>query len=100
MSVPSIRSRALYETKDDIASEKLVWDTKSGRFYESKLGEGADEEFSLLDTETGKPILLTREEKERIFLDSIQSYYFKGQNGLTDVQFDRLRSVRAVNLVQ
>ena len=94
MSVQSVRSRVLYETKDDVASEKLVWDTKSGRFYESKLGEGGDEEFSLLDTDTGKPILLTREEKERIFLDSIQSYYFKGQNGLTDVQFDRLRSVR------
>jgi hypothetical protein len=39
----------------------------------------------------GKPILLTREEKERIFLDSIQSYYFKGSTGLPDEQFDRLK---------
>jgi hypothetical protein len=45
-------------------------------------------------TENGKNILLTREEKERIFLDSIQSYYFEGQNGLSDIQFDKLRSVR------
>lgn len=55
-----------------------------------------EEEFCLIDTDNGKPILLTREEKERIFLDSIQSYYFKGQNGLSDVQFDKLRSVSEV----
>ena len=91
----SIRSLApLQETKDDIAADKLIFDTKSGRFYEAKIEELCAEEFCLIDTDSGKSILLTKQEKERIFLDSIQSYYFKGQNGLSDVQFDKLRSVR------
>jgi hypothetical protein len=89
------RTHALFETKskDDLAAEKLIFDTKSGRFYESRIAEICEEEFCLIDTDNGKPIMLTREEKERIFLDSIQSYYFKGQNGLSDIQFDKLRSV-------
>ena len=92
----NVRTHALFETKskDDIAAEKLIFDTKSGRFYESRIQEICEEEFCLIDTDNGKPIMLTREEKERIFLDSIQSYYFKGQNGLSDIQFDKLRSVR------
>ena len=94
-STSSIRSLApLQETKDDIAADKLIFDTKSGRFYEAKIEELCAEEFCLIDTDSGKSILLTKQEKERIFLDSIQSYYFKGQNGLSDVQFDKLRSVR------
>jgi hypothetical protein len=32
-----------------------------------------------------------QEEKERIFLDAIQSYYFSGKSTLSDEQFDRLR---------
>ena len=84
------------DTKDDIAADKLIFDNNSGRFYESKIEEMCEEEFCLIDTDNGKNILLTREEKERIFLDSIQSYYFKGQNGLSDVQFDKLRSVKKI----
>ena len=94
------RTHALFETKskDDLAAEKLIFDTKSGRFYESRIAEICEEEFCLIDTDNGKPIMLTREEKERIFLDSIQSYYFKGQNGLSDIQFDKLRSVRLLSI--
>jgi len=74
-----------------VPSDKLVWDPKAGRFFERNLEEVCEEEFCLLDEETGKPILLTREEKERVFLDSIQQYYYSGKSTLPDDQFDRLR---------
>mmetsp|Transcript_489 Transcript_489/g.546 ORF Transcript_489/g.546 Transcript_489/m.546 type:complete len:347 (-) Transcript_489:446-1486(-) len=81
---------SLHETKskEDTAAEKLIENNKMGRFNEP----GINDEFCLIDTDNGKNILLTREEKERIFLDSIQSYYFEGKNGLSDIQFDKLRS--------
>lgn len=75
----------------DIAGDKLVWDSKAGRFFEAKVDGIQEEEFCLLDPVSGKPILLTREEKERIFLDSIQSYYFSGKTSLTDEQFNQLK---------
>ena len=74
-----------------VPSDKLVWDPKAGRFFERNLDEVCEEEFCLLDEETGTPILLTREEKERVFLDSIQQYYYSGKSSLPDEQFDRLR---------
>jgi len=76
---------------DSNSSDKLVYDVKTGRFYERNLEEICDDEFCLVDSETGTPILLTREEKERIFLDSIQSYYFTGAAKITDSEFDKLR---------
>ena len=33
--------------------------------------------------------MLTREEKERIFLDALQSYYYNGKSNLPDEQFNR-----------
>lgn len=86
--------RALHaELKDDIAADKLVFDEKSNRFYESNLGGGSttSDEFVLKDKVTGEPIYLTREEKERIFLDSVQSYYYKGSQQLSDTEFNALR---------
>jgi len=77
--------------KDDIAGDKLVWDSKAGRFFEAKIDGIQEEEFCLLDPTNGKSILLTREEKERIFLDSIQSYYFSGKTSLSDEQFNQLK---------
>lgn len=71
--------------------DKLMYDEETNRFFEADSKEVAiAEEFFLID-EAGKPVLLTKEEKERIFLDSIQSFYFSGKNELTDEQFDRLR---------
>ncbi|KAK0339781.1 hypothetical protein LTR94_033197, partial [Friedmanniomyces endolithicus] len=58
---------------------------------QSGKGSEEDEEFCLRDKETGEIILLTKEEKERIFLDTVQSYYFSGKTALSDKQFDRLR---------
>lgn len=79
------------DNKKSAISDKLVFDTKTGRFYERKLEEICDEEFCLVDPVTGDPILLTREEKERIFLDSIQTYYVTGKPTLSDSEFDKLR---------
>lgn len=77
------------------SSDKLVYDTKANRFYEAQLSDDNNnslgEEFFLVDKATGETIMLTREEKERIFLDAIQSYYFSGKSNLPDDQFDRLR---------
>jgi hypothetical protein len=71
--------------------DKLVWDPSSGRFFERDLDEICAEEFCVLDDDTGKPILLTREEKERIFLDTIQQYYYDGKTSLSDERFNRLK---------
>ena len=111
----SRRNRIILKASDDSPApgDKLVYDTKSNRFYEAELDDKAEvAEFTLIDKATGQPILLTRvwfsiksyfcrpqtiycvneqEEKERIFLDAIQSYYFSGKSGLPDEQFDRLR---------
>ena len=62
-----------------------------GRFYERNLEEICEEEFCVLDESTGESILLTREEKERIFLDTIQQYYYGGNSSLSDEQFNRLK---------
>jgi hypothetical protein len=48
--------------------------------------------FFLVDEKTGEKISLTREEKERIFLDSMQSYYYSGKGNLPDEQFDALKA--------
>lgn len=71
-------------------SDTLVYDTKTNRLYEANLEKDPDE-FCLYDEKTNEPIFLTKEEKERIFLDSIQSYYFSGKNKLPDDQFDKLK---------
>lgn len=88
------KTGAAYNTAAATTTEvgqKLGWDASSGRFFEKSVEEACEEEFCLLDEETGTPILLTREEKERVFLDSIQQYYFSGKSTLPDDQFDRLR---------
>ena len=71
-------------------SDTLVYDTKNNRLYEANLEKDPDE-FCLFDEKTNEPIYLTKEEKERIFLDSIQSYYFSGKAKLPDDQFDKLK---------
>jgi hypothetical protein len=58
-----------------VLKKEIVYDEKSGRFFETGFGEGEcipEEEFCYLDKDTGESIRLTVEEKERIFLDSLQ----------------------------
>ena len=82
----SRRSSQLHMAKDESSSEdgvfmksvlnkEIVYDEKSGRFFESKYTEGdciPEEEFCYLDKATGENIRLTVEEKERIFMDALQ----------------------------
>ena len=96
-SIPSRRNAAKplhAETKGGLnvgAEDKLVWDPAQGRFFERNLEEICEEEFCVLDESTGESILLTREEKERIFLDTVQQYYYGGNSSLSDEQFNRLK---------
>lgn len=79
-----------------IASGKkeIGFDAASGRFFET--GRGAeecvpDDEYCVVDENTGKLVRLTLKEKERIFLDALQSYYASGRQLLDDEEFDLLK---------
>ena len=50
-----------------------------------------NEEFCVIDPESAKPIRLTVEEKERMFLDALQSYYASGRQIMDDAEFDALK---------
>lgn len=55
--------------------KQIVYDEKTGRFFESNKDAGdciPDEEFCVVDKDSGAMIRLTVEEKERIFLDALQ----------------------------
>ena len=64
------------------------------RFYETGV-EGDDcipnEEFCIIDPENSQRIRLTVEEKERMFLDALQSYYASGRQIMDDAEFDALK---------
>lgn len=72
-------------------SDKLVFEEGSGRLFEQDMDERLEDQFVLIDKETGKTILLTKKEKERIFLDAVQSFYFDGKSTITDDEFSALR---------
>jgi len=74
--------------------KEIGYDKSSGRFFET--GRGAEEcipedEYCVLDEDTGTLIRLTIAEKERIFLDALQSYYVSGRQLLPDEEFDLLK---------
>lgn len=75
------------------SNKEIGYDSSSGRFYET--GEESecvpDDEYCVVDKTTGKLIRLTLEEKERIFVDSLQSYYMDGRQLLNDAEFDLLK---------
>ena len=55
--------------------KEIAYDAVAGRFFETNLEEQEcipEEEFCMIDDKTGKPIRLTVQEKERIFLDALQ----------------------------
>lgn len=105
------------EKKIQITSgrKEIAYDSVAGRFFETNLEEEEcipEEEFCMIDDKTGKPIRLTVEEKERIFLDALQvcmmmyvianvanamysrttqSYYASGRKLLNDAEFDLLK---------
>lgn len=84
---------ALISTGKDDRKKELAFDDKTGRFFETGL-EGEcipEDEYCVIDQKTGDSIRLTLEEKERIFLDALQSYYVSGKQVLNDQEFDLLR---------
>lgn len=71
--------------------ESLIYDENSGGFSEQAAELLCREEFCAIDENTGKPFVLTVEEKERIFTDALQAYYFDGRETLNDRDFDQLK---------
>jgi hypothetical protein len=70
MSDPDDKTTLIRSGRKDIA-----FDQARGRFFETSLNQeecASDDEFCVTDKDTGKLIRLTIEEKERIFLDSLQ----------------------------
>ena len=75
----SVLSMAEGESLDKVqltsGRKEIMFDEKSGRFYETSLETEEcipDEEFCTIDDATGQKVRLTMAEKERIFLDSLQ----------------------------
>merc|ERR1719491_2115931 len=60
-------------------------------------GCAPDDEYCVVDKETGELVRLTLEEKERIFMDALQSYYVSGRQLLNDQDFDSLKEDLAWN---
>jgi hypothetical protein len=57
------------------ARKELKFDDKTGRFFETDIEKEEcipDEEYCVIDEDSGSKIRLTVAEKERIFLDSLQ----------------------------
>jgi hypothetical protein len=80
--------------------KEIGFDAASGRFFET--GKSAeecvpDDEYCAIDNETGQLIRLTIAEKERMFLDCLQSYYIDGRQLLKDDEFDLLKEDLAWN---
>mmetsp|Transcript_7454 Transcript_7454/g.10117 ORF Transcript_7454/g.10117 Transcript_7454/m.10117 type:complete len:319 (-) Transcript_7454:222-1178(-) len=48
-------------------------------------------EYCPIDEKTGQPLKLTLAEKEKIFVDALQSYYISGKQSLDDADFDLLK---------
>lgn len=58
------------------SSSEILFDEKKGRFYDNEGECLPDDEYCAVDKKSGKLIRLTMEEKERIFLDSLQVCVF------------------------
>eukprot|EP00578_Thalassiosira_sp_NH16_P001227 CAMPEP_0181129506 /NCGR_PEP_ID=MMETSP1071-20121207/29356_1 /TAXON_ID=35127 /ORGANISM="Thalassiosira sp., Strain NH16" /LENGTH=349 /DNA_ID=CAMNT_0023215493 /DNA_START=21 /DNA_END=1070 /DNA_ORIENTATION=+ len=82
------------------ARKEIGYDSSSGRFFETDIDKEdciPDDEYCVVDKESGGLVRLTLEEKERIFLDALQSYYVSGRQLLGDGEFDTLKEDLAWN---
>jgi len=80
--------------------KEIRFDSKTNRFFETGVDDEdciPSQEFCLTDPSTGEPIRLTIEEKERMFLDALQSYYVSGRQVMDDAEFDSLKEDLAWN---
>lgn len=71
--------------------DELIYDSRTGRFFEKEIQEICNDEFCAIDEVSGKPVVLTVEEKEQVFVESMQAYYFDGTEILSDTDFDQLK---------
>lgn len=70
------------------------------RFFETGVEDEdciPSQEYCLVDPNSGAPIRLSVEEKERMFLDALQSYYVSGRQVMDDSEFDALKEDLAWN---
>lgn len=79
-------------TQSGDTKKEIGYDEATGRFYETTNECDPVDEYCAIDEETGKLFRLTNAEKERIFLDALQSYYASGRQLLSDDEFDQLKS--------
>lgn len=80
--------------------KEIGYDEKTGRFFETNIDPDdciPDEEYCIVDKSSGELVRLTLEEKERIFMDALQSYYVSGRQLLNDQEFDSLKEDLAWN---
>lgn len=81
-------------TVKNVERKDIAYDETSGKYVDSNGVEGEcepNDEFCVVDKKTGKLMRLTLVEKERIFLDALQSYYVNGRQILNDSEFDLLK---------
>ncbi|GMI35555.1 hypothetical protein TeGR_g3645, partial [Tetraparma gracilis] len=75
--------------------KELALDLASGRLLENELSDPCDpdrgDEYCPLDGKTGERIRLTLEEKEKIYMDAVQSFYFSNRELLPQQEFDLLK---------
>ena len=96
--MPSTTSTTLYVDGPDPGT-KIVSNRKEiafdgTRFYETGLDDEEcipQQEYCIIDPDTSQPIRLTIEEKERMFLDALQSFYVSGRQVMDDAEFDALK---------
>jgi len=82
------------------ARKEIGYDPSSGRFFETDIDAEdciPEDEYCVADKDSGEMVRLTLEEKERIFLDALQSYYVSGRQVLNDGEFDLLKEDLAWN---
>jgi len=80
-------------TSSKIASDRkeVGYDKETGQITQDSEECNPVDEYCAIDKNTGAKIRLTVAEKERIFLDSLQSYYINGRQVLKDDEFDLLK---------
>ena len=74
-SILSLAGESEEEAKKPIVKsvyKEIKYDESTGRFFETKDECDPEDEYCVVDSKTGDMIRLTLEEKERIFLDSLQ----------------------------
>lgn len=105
IAAPSFTSTSLNAEGDPKKGTKLISNRKEiaydgTRFFETGLDDETcipSQEFCVVDPATSQPIRLTIEEKERMFLDALQSYYVSGRQVMDDAEFDSLKEDLAWN---